>query len=144
MLGHLSPPQSGMQETSRWITHSPVECVSPDVLGSWGTTQGCSQLRGPPCLFLSSLSLHTSSQHIRPHAEAAARLTKGYRANQLVQASQGNAHHQSQALGMAEMDETQLRLSHSSFASLGGGPCPGANFPKGNAPGCTEMHGMGL
>lgn len=59
-------------------------------------------------------------------------------------ASQGNARHQRQALGKVGKDETQLLLSHSSFARLGGGSGPGDNFPEGGASCYIEMHGMRL
>lgn len=55
-----------------------------------------------------------------------------------------DAHHQSQALRKVEKDETQLLLLHSSFARLGGGPCPGDTVPKGDASCCIEMYVMGL
>lgn len=47
----------------------------------------------------------------------------------------------SQALRKMEKDETQLSLSHSSFA-MRCGPWPGSNFPKGDAS-CIEMDGVG-
>lgn len=50
----------------------------------------------------------------------------------------------SQALRKMEKDESQLLLSYSSFARLGGGPRPGDSFPKGDASCSMETDGMGL
>lgn len=152
MLGSLSPLQNGMHETSRWVACSLVEAESPEVLGSWGPIQSQLRQRSPHSLFLSKCPLSlphwmallpsTSCSLLRQlHCSqpctqtSSCRLLRG-----MPTTTEGPC--RSQPLKKMEKDETQLLLSHSSFARLGGGPWPRDKFPKGDAS-CTETDGVG-
>lgn len=142
-----------MQDTSRWVACPLVEAESPEVLGRWGPIQGQPLQRDRHSV--SEQTYSVTPQLMALLSGTSCSLPRQLHCSQLcTQTSlcglpkgmpitiEGPC--RSQALKKMEKEESQLLLSYSSFARLGGGPRPRDNFPKGD-PSCSmETDGVGL